>query len=167
MFITIEEFMGAWKQQTEGTGKIMAALTDGSLKQAVAKDHRTLARIAWHIIGSIPEMMNRTGLEVNSPKESDPIPTSAAKIREAYDKAATKLAGEVKAKWTDATLQVEDNMYGMTWKRGLTLGILMNHEIHHRSQMTVLMRQAGLKVPGVYGPSKEEWVNYKMEPPAV
>jgi uncharacterized damage-inducible protein DinB len=26
-----------------------------------------------------------------------------------------------------------------------------------RGQLTVLMRQADLKVPGVYGPSKEEW----------
>ena len=66
MFLTIEEFMGAWKQQTEGTRKIMAALTDESLKQAVAEEHRTLARIAWHITGTIPEMMQRTGLEIES-----------------------------------------------------------------------------------------------------
>jgi len=167
MFQTIEEVMGAWKNEADGTRRIMNALTDASLKQAVAKDHRTLARIAWHIIGSIPEMMNRTGLAVSSPKESDPIPTSAAKIQQAYDKAAAALTDEIKAKWDDDTLQIEDNMYGMTWKRGLTMAILMNHQTHHRGQMTVLMRQAGLKVPGVYGPAKEEWVNYKMEPPAV
>jgi uncharacterized damage-inducible protein DinB len=40
----------------------------------------------------------------------------------------------------------------------------MSHEIHHRGQMTVLMRQAGLKVPGVYGPSREEWTAYGMPP---
>jgi uncharacterized damage-inducible protein DinB len=28
--------------------------------------------------------------------------------------------------------------------------------------MTVLMRQAGIKVPGVYGPAKEEWAAYGM-----
>jgi hypothetical protein len=33
--------------------------------------------------------------------------------------------------------------------------------------MTVLMRQAGLKVPGVYGPAREEWAAYGMPPPAV
>ena len=31
----------------------------------------------------------------------------------------------------------------------------------------VLMRQAGLKVPGVYGPAREEWTAYGMQPPAV
>ena len=32
---------------------------------------------------------------------------------------------------------------------------LINHQNHHRGQMTVLMRQAGLTVPGVYGPAKK------------
>ena len=31
--------------------------------------------------------------------------------------------------------------------------------------MTVLMRQAGLTVPGVYGPAKEEWAVAGMEAP--
>jgi uncharacterized damage-inducible protein DinB len=30
--------------------------------------------------------------------------------------------------------------------------------------MTVLMRQAGLKVPGIYGPSREEWSQFGMPP---
>jgi uncharacterized damage-inducible protein DinB len=28
--------------------------------------------------------------------------------------------------------------------------------------MTVLMRQAGLRVPGIYGPAKEEWEEHGM-----
>ena len=58
-------------------------------------------------------------------------------------------------------------MYGETWKRGKSLPVFLTHEMHHRGQMTVIMRLAGLKVPGIYGPSKEEWTNYGMEPPAV
>jgi hypothetical protein len=29
------------------------------------------------------------------------------------------------------------------------------------------MRQAGLRVPGVYGPAKEEWEDLGMEPPLI
>ena len=65
-----------------------------------------------------------------------------------------------------ATLEELDDMYGQQWPRGLTLAILLNHEIHHRAQMTVLMRQAGLVVPGVFGPSKEEWGEYGMNAPS-
>ena len=41
------------------------------------------------------------------------------------------------------------------------------HQIDHRGQMTVLMRQAGLNVPGVYGPSLEGWTSVGTNPPEV
>jgi uncharacterized damage-inducible protein DinB len=33
--------------------------------------------------------------------------------------------------------------------------------------MTVLMRQAGLKPPGIYGPAREDWATMNMEPPRI
>lgn len=39
--------------------------------------------------------------------------------------------------------------------RGKFLRMLIDHQTHHRGQMTVLLRQAGLTVPGVMGPTKE------------
>lgn len=167
MLTKIDHFKEKWASESESTGKIFSALTDASLNQKVADDHRTLGRVAWHIIQSIPEMANRTGLAVKGPAESDPVPASASEIKKAYDSAASGLLSEVTSKWNDATLQMTDEMYGMTWKRGVTLRILIDHEIHHRGQMTVLMRQAGLKVPGVYGPSLEEWDQYGMKAPKV
>ncbi|MFN7118131.1 MAG: DinB family protein, partial [Saprospiraceae bacterium] len=35
--------------------------------------------------------------------------------------------------------------------------VLVKHQAHHRAQMTVIMRILGMKVPGIYGPSSEEW----------
>lgn len=42
---------------------------------------------------------------------------------------------------------------------------LIKHIVHHRGQITVLMRQAGLKPAGVYGPPKEDWVHLGVENP--
>ena len=165
MITTIEEFEHIFKQEVEGTQKQMDALTDESLSQSVAKDHRTLARVAWHIITTYPEMMSRTGLKFTSVTEKTPLPTASDEFRKEYAKTAKQLLEQVKANWDDAALQVEDDLYGQKWKRGMTLEILIKHEVHHRGQRTVLMRQAGIKVPGIYGPSKEEWVNYKMQEP--
>ena len=81
---------------------------------------------------------------------------SAAAIRDAYVQAAASLLEQVGLHWTDETLKVKDEMYGESWARGLTLQALVFHEIHHRGAMTVLMRQAGLVVPGIYGPNREE-----------
>jgi uncharacterized damage-inducible protein DinB len=167
MFTSIEHFKGSWQYEMESTSKIIGALTDATLRQSVDKDHRTLGRIAWHLAQTIPEMAGRTGLKIEGPGQDETVPTSAQAIKSAYDKAAGSLLEQVAKCWTDESLGIEDNMYGEIWKRGMTLAALINHQIHHRGQMTVLMRQAGLSVPGVYGPSKEEWAQYKMPAPEI
>ncbi len=167
LFRKVEDFLGAWETESGGTRKILGALTSASLKHAVAKDHRDIGRAAWHIVCAIPEMANRTGLKIDGPGEKDPVPTDVVQIQKTYDKAAGMLMEQVRQYWNDETLKQVDDMYGEKWARGLTLGILINHEIHHRGQLTVLMRSAGLPVPGVYGPSLEEWKNYGANPPEV
>jgi uncharacterized damage-inducible protein DinB len=62
---------------------------------------------------------------------------------------------------------IEDDMYGEKWPRGRSAHILIDHQTHHRGQMTVLMRQAGLVVPGIYGPAKEAWAAYGAPAPEV
>ncbi len=165
MIRKVADFLEAWKTLNSGTDKVLAALTDESLKQKVTPLDRTLGRIAWHIIVSIPEMASRTGLKLSGPDENAPVPKSAREIHEAYRTAAASLADLVGKNWTDAGLEIEDNMYGQVWKRGFTLKVIIDHEIHHRGQMTVLMRQAGLNVPGTVGPSREEWSAFGMKPP--
>jgi uncharacterized damage-inducible protein DinB len=167
MIATIAQFQDYWKQEADGTRKIMAELTDASLKQRIADKHRTLGQLAWHITTSVAEMLGRTGLKFEGFNHEAPEPKTAAEIKNAYDMIASSALEQITKNWNDATLQVVDDMYGQKWPRGLTLRILIDHEIHHRGQMTVLMRQAGLKVPGLMGPSLEEWTQFGMKPPEV
>lgn len=167
MYRKIEDFIGAWETESGLTQKLLDALTDASLGQAVADGHRTLGRIAWHIVTTIPEMMAKTGLGLEAVKADAPVPATAAAIREAYAAATAELLERVKAGWNDQTLAVEDEMYGEKWARGSSARVLIDHQTHHRGQMTVLMRQAGLGVPGVYGPAKEEWADFGAPAPEV
>jgi uncharacterized damage-inducible protein DinB len=167
MISGIAEFEYHWSQEVEATQKIFKHLTDKSLSQSVTPDGRTLGRLAWHITTTIPEMMSKTGLTLAGPAPHDPVPVSARAIFRAYNDVAISLLERIKSSWTNATLQVEDDMYGQRWKRGYTLTALIFHQIHHRGQMTVLMRQAGLDVPGIYGPARQEWSAWGMQPPAV
>lgn len=167
MITSIEQFKRSWKFESDNTRKLLAELTDNSLNRALAGEARTLGRLAWHITQTIPEMLGRTGLKSAGPAEDEPVPATAEEIRKAYDTAASSLLNEVSTKWNDESLQVEDEMYGEKWKRGVTLSALLNHEIHHRGQLTVLMRLAGLKVPGIYGPSREEWAQMGMKEPEI
>ncbi|HCV41990.1 MAG TPA: hypothetical protein DGH68_00790 [Bacteroidetes bacterium] len=167
MIHTIKDFEHLWSRELETTQKVFKHLTDKSLTHEFSPSVRNLGRLAWHITTTIPEMMEKTGLTIAGVKHDDPVPSSAKAIFKAYGDAAISLLEQVKSKWTDATLEVEDEMYGEKWKRSFSLMGLIHHEIHHRGEMIILMRLAGLAVPGIYGPTREEWAQYGMEPPKV
>lgn len=167
MYNTLAEFFGEFEHERGETQKIMNALSDASLKQAVAQDHRTLGRIAWHLVTTYPEMTGYAGIVIKAVGKEDPVPATAAQVAQSYQKTTQEMIDFIKANWKDSDLQAEKDFYGEKWTLGLALKILIKHEIHHRGQMTVLMRQAGLKVPGVYGPAKEDWANYGQNPPTV
>jgi uncharacterized damage-inducible protein DinB len=167
MITRINDFEYHWTQEFDKTQKVLKHLTDRSLSQAVTPSDRTLGRLAWHITTTIPEMMSRTGLKLAGPSHDAPVPATVKAIGTAYAESALSLLEQVKSQWTDATLETTDEMYGQVWKRGYTLTALVFHQIHHRGQMTVLMRQAGLKVPGIYGPAREEWALWGQPEPEV
>ena len=165
MFKTVEDFLVNWGHESGSTQKIFAALTDASLAQEVSPEGRTLGRIAWHIVTTLDEMIAQTGLEFEAASHDAPVPSSAADIAEAYRTSSAAMVAAMKEQWTDATLQEMKDMYGEQWSVATILGILTSHQIHHRGQLTVLMRQAGLRVPGVYGPSREEWAEFGGQAP--
>ncbi|KAB2332100.1 hypothetical protein F7731_17565 [Cytobacillus depressus] len=167
MFHSIDDFINLWGHEGNSTQKVLDALTDESLNQQVTADHRTLGRLAWHVVTSLDEMLSRTGLKFEGAKHDGPVPTSAKEIAEQYRTSNENMVAAIKAQWTDDSLKEVDDMYGEKWPKGLTLSIINSHQIHHRGQMTVLMRQAGLRVPGVYGPSLEEWGEHGMEAPTL
>lgn len=166
LYRELNEFLEDWEYESTSTLKVIQQLTNSSLDQKVTPEGRSLGFIGWHITESIGEMMGRTGLKVFSPdlNSGKYNENSAADLAECYKNASESLTEKLKAGWDNDTLKIEDDMYGEKWKRGTTLSILIAHQSHHRGQMTVLMRQAGLKVPGFYGPSREEWTAMGMEP---
>jgi uncharacterized damage-inducible protein DinB len=167
MFSTIDDFLEQLEVESEATKKIFSVLTDENMNQEVAPGFRTAARMAWHIVQTIPEMAGRVGLDVQGPGETEPVPGRAEDIREAYTLAVGLLAEQISKKWKDHDLDKVDDMYGQEWPRRKSLYVLLNHETHHRAQMTVVLRQAGARVPGVYGPAKEEWSAHNMPEPEI
>ena len=167
MYRTVDDFLKSWDHEFKATERVFDALTDKSLSQPVATGHRTLGRIAWHVVTTIPEMMNRTGLKISGPNPNSLAPSSVAAIRGGYTQAGESLIAQMKANWKDASLLGEDDMYGEKWLRGVTVTALLLHQAHHRGEMFVLIRQAGLRPPGIYGPTMEEWAQFGMPAPPV
>jgi uncharacterized damage-inducible protein DinB len=157
MFRSIDDFLHAWAPERDSTVRVFRELPGASLGQRVSPAGRTLGFIAWHLTTSLSEMMNQAGVGISGPSEKDPTPAWAKVIAELYENAAGSLAALVAANWTDELLAGEITIFGGKLARRYLLMAVIAHETHRRGQMTVLMRQAGLKVPGVYGPSLEEW----------
>jgi uncharacterized damage-inducible protein DinB len=157
MYRHLSDFNAAWAQESASTAKLLEALTDASLSTRTDPAGRTLGRIAWHLVETLTEMLPSAGLALDFHIDPEAVPTSAATIVAQYKQGAQLLGEAVAAQWNDATLLEVTNMYGMEWARGFTLQCLIVHQAHHRGQLTMLMRQAGLTVPGMVGPSREEW----------
>jgi uncharacterized damage-inducible protein DinB len=162
MYRTISDFTADWKYESAVTLKILHTLTDQSLHQKVTPEGRSLGFIAWHLVLTMTEMGSKMGLQITGPAEDSEQPNSVSEIASAYEISSKSVGEVVRTTWSDLSLDEKIDMYGEPWKRGYALASLVRHQTHHRAQMTVLMRQAGLPVPGVYGPSREEWAKFGM-----
>lgn len=162
MYRKIEDFQRDWNYDIEQTTKLLSNLTDESLNQKVRENGRSIGFLVWHLAQTMGEMLGLAGLKIDAPNFETDAPSTVGEIVSAFEKAAASVKEEISKNWTDDTLLHEDNMYGETWTRGQTLLYMLFHQSHHRGQIIVLMRQAGLKVVGIYGPSQEEWAEQGM-----
>lgn len=163
MFHSISDFVSEWKQESAITVKMMETLTDESLQHSISPDSRTLGQIAWHLVRVIGSM-TQTGLVFEKPDGEELAPASAQKIASEYKRVSEALLHAVETQWTDASLQPAENAGPEEWSNGKSLHLLIQHEVHHRGQMTILMRLAGLRPAPVYGPTREDWIEMGKEP---
>lgn len=162
MYRKIEDFIKDWGYESEGTLNLFKNITNEALNKKDHENVRSIAVLTWHITITLNEMLNKAELNVTGPDEHSKPPTAIKEIIDAYESSAKSVTEQVQKQWTDKSLEEKTNMYGEEWRKGTTLSILIKHQAHHRGQLTVLMRQSGMLVPGIYGPSKEDWAKYDM-----
>jgi len=163
MYTKIEDFINDWKTEEESTLKIFSGIGDEQLSQKNSDNTRSLGRLAWHITQTLTEMNQKAGLLKEDSLDGKPIPANMNEIIDTYKKYSSELVDAIKESWKDDELTQTIEIYGQSFEKRQILSMLVKHQIHHRAQMTIVMRLHGLKVPGIYGPSKEEWAAYGME----
>ncbi|WML48466.1 DinB family protein [Neobacillus sp. PS3-34] len=157
MFTSVNDFLNEWKQEAAVTQKVLDALTDVSLNQEVSLGLYCIGSLAWHITGAVYYFPLQVGVKFEAPDLQKESPKSAAEISETYKTVSQRLTEAFSEQVTDVKLNEMVNLFGREMPLQAVFRLLIQHQAHHRGQLTVLMRQADLKVPGVYGPSKEEW----------
>ncbi|WP_010305895.1 DinB family protein [Kurthia senegalensis] len=155
MYRQIEDFKQDWTQAMKGTMLAFEALTDEKLDFSIVEGHNSLGWLAWHLTNA-PMFFVHQAAQMPLVPVGDPkvVPTEAAIIVEGYKNIANQIL-QAADKLTDEDLLEEVPFIQGTAKRGAILRAVIDHQTHHRGQMTVLLRQAGLTVPPVMGPTKE------------
>ncbi|KMK76677.1 hypothetical protein AB990_13140 [Alkalihalobacillus pseudalcaliphilus] len=140
---------------------VLRNLTNETLSQSIVEDHNSLGWLSWHLVVSISSLGQLAGISFSSVKQQADNPNDAEQILATYQQVTKDVNHFVDSNWTDQNLAKEIDMYGEAMTVGRLLQLVLLHQTHHRGQMTVLMRQAGLKVPGLFGPTKEDLEAYK------
>ncbi|RXK50923.1 DinB family protein [Aquirufa rosea] len=163
MYRHLTDFYSDWAYESQRTIHMFEAIADEHFKKSKQENFRSIARLAWHITETIPEMLLHAGikgLQEIHPSTAQQDVKSLILVYQTTSEAALKA---LSSQWSDNMLDEKIPMYGDQWKRGAVLSILIRHQSHHRGQLSVLLRQAGRVIPGMYGPTKEEWKNMGME----
>jgi uncharacterized damage-inducible protein DinB len=163
MYVTISDFIKEWNREAMLTQNVLDGLTDESLKKQVYPEGRTLGRIAWHLTTNIPDYLTHFGLNIDGVKNAENVPASAKEIAETFKEVSSLVAQIIEKQWTDKSIEQIQEAFGRQESNAQILMGLIKHIVHHRGQITVLMRQAGLKPFGVYGPPKEDWIHLGVE----
>jgi uncharacterized damage-inducible protein DinB len=163
MYLSLSNFKNDWAYEYEATVKVFNNLTNASLTAPMPHNLRSIETLAWHIVHSVSEMINHTELKIEALPQEAPQNLTVTELIYNYKKSCEAFINVINA-WEYNELTVKTPMYGEEWTKGKVLQVILQHQIHHRAQLGVLMRIASLTVPGVYGPSKEEWATMGMEP---
>ncbi len=150
-------------QEMAGTRKTLERVPEGKTEWQPHPKSMTLGRLAGHLAELpvwIVETMQRDELSLDG-SFTPFISSSPAELLAMFD---AKVA-EARALLSEAT----DEDFMKPWslivrgqkaftmpKIAVVRGMVLNHMIHHRGQLTVYLRLNDVPVPSLYGPSADE-----------
>jgi uncharacterized damage-inducible protein DinB len=158
----IEGLLQELEREAQTTRRVLERVPDEQLGWRPHQKARTLGELALHVAatpGAVATFAAQS--EVQPPDFTDASPTSAASLLPAHDESIAT-AKRVLGTMDDATLQAtwrikRDGREILAMPRiALLRSIMLNHWYHHRGQLSVYLRQLGVPIPSIYGPSADE-----------
>jgi uncharacterized damage-inducible protein DinB len=98
---------------------------------------------------------------VNGSAYQMPKAETSAELLALFDASVARLKANLAATENDAMMQPWSLLQGgtpiFTMPRAAVMrGMILNHLVHHRGQLTVYLRLCDVPVPALYGPSADE-----------
>jgi uncharacterized damage-inducible protein DinB len=158
----IDGMLQELEQEAQTTRRVLERVPDNHLTWRPHKTARTLGELALHVAsvpGGVAELAAQSIPQ--APQFIDPSPTSASELIPALDRSIAK-AKSVLGGMDDATLTatwrlMQGDRELMAIPRVAFLrSTMLNHWYHHRGQLSVYLRELGVPIPSIYGPSADE-----------
>jgi len=159
-----EGLLAEFDMEMASTKRTLARLPEDKLDWTPDPKSMTMGRLAAHVAempGWAALALSTDELDFAASPYNPAVATSAAHAVELAEQNA-KAARAAIAGATDAdfmkpwTLRSGDQIFFTLPKIAVIRGMVMNHTIHHRGQLTVYYRMTGVPVPALYGPSADE-----------
>ena len=159
---TVEALLQELEQEAQTTRRVLERVPGDRLNWKPHDKSMSLGQLALHVAmvpGAVAEISRQSPVQV--PDFKHPTATSAAELIPALEQSiatARKIVGAM-----------DDAALASTWRAmdgekevmalpvgALLRSIMLNHWYHHRGQLSVYLRQVGVPVPSIYGPSADE-----------
>ena len=159
---TIKELLQELEQEAQTTRRVLERVPTDRLAWKPHDKSMSLGQLALHIAvvpGAIAEISRQSPVAL--PQFEHPSPASAAELIPALDQSLAKVR-EILGKMDETALSktwrvMDGDREVMAIPVGALLRtIMLNHWYHHRGQLSVYLRQVGVPVPSIYGPSADE-----------
>jgi len=166
--MTIGQMMlGEFDQEMQNTRKILERCPDEKWNWKPHEKSGTVGWLASHVatmLSWLPTTLNTEELDyapVGGPAYQPPKIENRKGLLAEFDKNAAEaraaLSGVSDAEMMKGWKLLAGGKEIFTMPRAACIrGMVLNHLIHHRAQLTVYFRLIGVPVPGLYGPSADE-----------
>jgi uncharacterized damage-inducible protein DinB len=149
-------------QEAQTTKRVLDRIPEDKLAWKPHSKSYSLGQLGLHI-ASVPGNVAAIAAQdtVEAPNFTQPRPKDRQEILDTFSKSLADAKATL-TKMDDARLMstwslTKDGKVLMSVPRiGFIRSVLMNHNYHHRGQLSVYLRMLDVPVPSIYGPSADE-----------
>ena len=160
----IEGMLKELEEEAQTTRRVLERVPDDRLGWRPHQKARTLGQLALHIAmvpGGVAQLVSSPPPAPAPQFGPDPSPATSAELIPTLDQSiarAKQLLGGMDDAALTSTWRLTngDRELFATTRAAMLRSIMLNHWYHHRGQLTVYLRELGVPIPSVYGPSADE-----------